>query len=227
VVRTGQQQAGAEHRTYRLRGAVVAWWAWVAFAVANLIYIGVGGTGRTALQAAVALAAITGIMFACVLWPKVTTSGDGLTVRNPLRDHWIAWGSVTSVDVAELVRVRWTDGRREKVLYSWALAGRRRRRSALPALRPGGVRARAAGPGREDSGTARGLPPSYGRMPEEARILLQQSTAQLMAAELDGLARQARERGAQPAPRLIRWAWQPLAAIGVPALALVLVIVIR
>ena len=47
-----------------------------------------------------------------------------------------------------------------------------------------------------------------------------------MAAQLDELAKEARERGAAAGPRVVRWAWQAILAIVGPAVVLVLVIVL-
>jgi hypothetical protein len=57
-------------------------------------------------------------------------------------------------------------------------------------------------------------------------MLAKQSAAQLMAAQLDQLARDARERGVAAGPRVVSWAWEAIAAIAAPAIALVLVVAV-
>jgi hypothetical protein len=47
-----------------------------------------------------------------------------------------------------------------------------------------------------------------------------------MAREIQGLAQKARERGAADGPIVASWAWSSLAAVLLPALALILVIAI-
>jgi hypothetical protein len=49
----------------------------------------------------------------------------------------------------------------------------------------------------------------------------------VMAREIQGMAAQARQRGAVGGQVVASWAWSAMAVILVPALALVLVIVIR
>ena len=64
-------------------------------------------------------------------------------------------------------------------------------------------------------------------MPAEAREVAKQRPAEVMAREIQGMAAKARQRGAVGGQVVASWAWSAMAAIGVPALALVLVIVIR
>jgi Bacterial PH domain len=199
---------------FRLPGAIVVWWIWVAFAAANLIDLAVAGRDHTGAVIAATLVLITGLVYACALRPRVVTDADGLTMQNPLRDHRVPWGTVTGVDLRESVQVHCAaqpGEKRDKILYSWALYAPRRARYA--SLRgAGGSRSRY-------SMTAA----SSSRLSPEAAQLQKQNSAQIMAKELDGLAKQARDRGAPGGPRVTSWAWRPLAAILIPALLLALV----
>ena len=47
-----------------------------------------------------------------------------------------------------------------------------------------------------------------------------------MAVQLDQLAREARERGTAAGPRVVSWAWTPIAAMVAPAIALTLVVAV-
>ena len=158
---------------------------------------------------------ITGLVYACALRPRVVTDSAAITVRNPLRDHRIPWGSVAAVDLRESVQVhcvREPGAKRGKIIYSWALYAHRRNRlrqqllaqgdrrrlprSALDVLRHDGRH------GREDREAERGRDHGH-------------------AAGRDGQGgtRAGRGRG----PRAARWSWQPALAIVAPAIALVLV----
>jgi len=203
-----------QSKVFRLPGAIVAWWAWVIFAAANLVDLAIQGRSHTAAEIAVSLAVITGLVYACALRPRIITDPGGITVMNPLRDHRVPWGSVTAVDLAESVRVHSTPEAgttREKVIHSWALYARRRNRLRAELVRQGRVRR-----------LPRSSVESYGHSATEA--IANQSTAQIMAVQLDQLARDARERGAAAGPRVVSWAWGPMAAIVVPAIALALVV---
>ncbi len=211
----GLPQPGMQ-KTFRLPGATVAWWAWLIFAVACLIDITISGRNHLAGEIAVTLVFITGLLYACALWPRVVTNSASITVRNPLRDHEIPWGSVAAVDLRESVQVhcvREPGAKRGKIIYSWALYAHRRNRLRQELMSQGGDRRRLP----------RSALTSYGTQ-DAAEKIQKQSAAQLMATQLDEMAKEARERGAAPGPRVVRWSWRPALAIVVPAIALVLVI---
>ena len=221
-VSSDQAVKSGQSKVFRLPGAIVAWWAWVIFAAANLIDLAIQGRSHTAAEIAVALAGITGVVYACALRPRVVADSGGITVMNPLRDHRVPWGSVTGVDLAESVRVHYapptspspfTGAAPVKVIHSWALYARRRNR----------LRSELIQQGRASRRLARSSPDSYGQ-PHSAETITKQSAAQLMATQLDQLARDARERGAAAGPRAVSWAWGAIGAIVVPAIALALVI---
>ncbi len=118
-------------RTFRLPAPVVIWWVWVVFAVANLIDLAFTGRDWYSVLVIAVLAVITGLMYAVALRPRVITDDQGITVLNPLRDHRVPWGAVSSVTVGESVQVRCARGPgsgREKVVHSWALYAPRRAR---------------------------------------------------------------------------------------------------
>jgi Bacterial PH domain len=210
--KTGQP---ADQKIFRLPGSVVFWWAWVIFAVACLVDIAFTGHNHTAAEIAVTVAFITGVIYACVLRPRVVTDADAITVQNPLRDHRIPWGSVTAVDLRESVQVHCAKepgAKRGKVIHSWALYAHRRQRLRQELLSHGNDRRRLP----------RSALTSYGQPSDTEQK--KPSAAQLMATQLDELAKQARERGAAAGPRVVTWPWPPGVAIVAPAIALVLVI---
>jgi Bacterial PH domain len=109
--------------------AVLAWWLWVAFALANWADLAVQGRDRFSLLVALGLLLITGVMYAVALRPRVIAADDGLMIVNPLRDHRIGWAAVSAIEPAELVRVRceWPAGKR--VIHAWAVHSSRRRQA--------------------------------------------------------------------------------------------------
>lgn len=208
--------AAGGQKMFRLPGAIVAWWAWLIFAAVCLADIVFTGRNHTAAEIAMTLIFITGLVYACALWPRVLTDAAAITVRNPLRDHRIPWGSVAAVDLRESVQVHCVKepgAKRGKVIHSWALYAQRRSRLRQELLAQGDRRR-----------LPRSALTSYGAPQDAAQKITKQSAAQLMATQLEEMAREARERGAAAGPRVVSWAWQPAVAIAAPALALVLVI---
>lgn len=203
-------------KVFRLPGAVVLWWVWVVFALVNLADLAIQGHDRTSVQIAIGLLAITGLVYACALRPRVITDADGIALLNPIRDCRVPWGLVSDIYLSESVQVHCSPGAaaKVKVLHSWALYSPRRSR----------LRAEVRGNRWERSPASR--PSGYGRMPAEAREAAKQTTVELMAREIQSMASQARERGAAGGAIVRSWAWSSLAAFGVPALTLALVIAI-
>jgi hypothetical protein len=205
-----------ERKVFRLPGSIVAWWAWVIFAVLCLGDIAFTGRNHTAAEIAVTVLTVTAVVYACALRPRVVADSSGITVQNPFRDHSIPWGSVTNVDLAESVRVhcaREPGAKRAKVVHSWALYSQRRQR----------LRAEMIGQGDRRRLPRSTVSSSYG---SQADAIAKQPAAEIMAKQLDELARDARNQGAPAGPRVVTWAWPPTVAIGVPAAALLLVVTV-
>jgi hypothetical protein len=206
--------AQGTRKIFRLPGPVMLWWGWVVFLVANLVDLAIQGHDRTSLQIAVGLFAVTGVVYACALRPRVITNADGITMLNPLRDYRIPWGRVSGVSLGESVQVRCSPGTTAsgKVLHSWALYAPRRSR----------LKAEIRGSRWDRNAASR--PGGYGRLPSEAREVMKQTPVELMAREIESLASQARERGADGGQVVASWAWWSIAAFLVPALTLALLI---
>jgi hypothetical protein len=186
--------------------------------LANLVDLAFTGRDWYSILVIAVLAVITGMVYGLAFRPRVIADDDGITVQNPLRDHRVPWGSINSVVVGESVQVRCSRGPGsddEKVLHSWALYAPRR------------VRAKSGPTGGRRSVFAAAAPPSYAKLPKEAQELLRKSPADQIAAELDLQARQARQRGALAGQRVGSWPWHALAAVLVPAAALVIVLLAR
>jgi hypothetical protein len=205
-------------RIFRLPAPVVVWWVWVVFVAVNVIDLAFTGRDWYSVLVIAVLAVITGLTYVMALRPRVITDEHGITVQNPLRDHWVPWGNVSSVTVGESVLVRCApgpDSDREKVVHSWALSAPRR------------ARVKKDFPGRRQFRFAAPEPPSYAKLPRDAQEMLKQSQAEQIAAELDLQARLARERGAVPGERVGSWPWNAFAAVLIPAAALVIVLLVH
>ncbi len=209
-----RQDLLSERQVYRTAGSRVAWWAWTAFAAVLLVTLAIGHHTHAALVTALVVVAITGIMYACSLRPRIVADPAGVTVLNPLREHVLPWSAVTQVDLKHNVRVHYRGPAGGAIVHSWAVqsSGRSRTRQEL--------RARRA--------ARRGLAPApgYGRLPDAAHAALAGSAAEFIARQLDERARAQRTAGAPdppPAGPEVRWSWGPIAAMVVPLLILVAV----
>ena len=131
VGRKKRAEATGGPQVFRSPTAVIVWWVWVLFAVANLIDLAVQGRDRLSLVAAAILVLVTGIAYVTAQRPRVIADSAGITIVNPLRDHHIGWAGVTQVDLADLLRVHARRGPDDtKVIYSWAVHYSRRRKAA-------------------------------------------------------------------------------------------------
>jgi hypothetical protein len=198
----------ARPEVFRRTGPVVVWWVWLAFALFNVVDLAIQGSGHFAAVVTAVLVAVTGVVYACALRPRVIASGAGLAVKNPVRDHRIPWGAVEAVDVGDWVRVRCAPApgaASGTTIDCWALfAPARYRRKAG---RTAQTRAFAAGP----------------KVSDEARSLMSMTAVQAMAREMDERAQRERAAGAAGGAPAASWAWPSLAAMILPALALIVV----
>ena len=131
VGRKKRAEATGGPQVFRSPTAILVWWVWVLFAVANLIDLAVQGRDRLSLVAAAILVLATGIAYVTAQRPRVIADSAGVTIVNPLRDHHIGWAGVTKVDLADLLRVHCRRGPDDtKIIYSWAVHYSRRRKAA-------------------------------------------------------------------------------------------------
>jgi hypothetical protein len=220
---------------FRLVPPLVIWWVWVAFAVANLADFAIQGTpsARFTIVVAAILVTVTGLAYALALRPKVIAGETGITVVNPFRDHQIPWGTIQAVDTGDWVRVHYApaggapggqarSSASARTVYCWALyvSARAKRRSGRVAPRP-----RRAGLFAAPAGLGEG--PGYdgqSRLPEEARYLASLPVSKAIAVRLDTRAGKDRARTAEAGAGQVtaRWAWPAVAAVLLPALALLI-----
>lgn len=198
---------------YRLRTPVVVWWVWLAFVVINAIDLAIQWHHRTAFVYGAVLALGTGVAYACALRPRLIADETGITVLNPLRDCTVPWGAIRAVDVGEAVQVHYSlpDGT-EKVFPSWALF------SSSRAQLKADMRAR------RHAADLTKLSPSYSRLPSEAKDTMARTETQLIATQLDERAEHARDEGAAPGQPTVAWAWPSVAAVAVPCIVLIIML---
>jgi hypothetical protein len=179
---------------------------------------------------------VTGFAYALALRPRVVADQAGITIVNPFRDHHVPWAVIQGVDTGDWVKVHHTrDGSPVtavdvpgKAIECWALylSARIKRKEARPGppSARSGVFGRIGRLGEQESD-------GMSRMPAEARYLASLPPARAIAATLDTRAAKERARARQASsaqddpgrsPVTARWAWFPLAAIAVPALALLI-----
>jgi hypothetical protein len=209
--------------TYRLAPPVVLWWVWLAFVAANVADWAVQGTSaRLALTVGAIMLAVTGAVYALALRPRVVADEEGIAVLNPFRDHWVPWTAVRDVDTAEWVLVRAAGAAGDKTICCWALyvSARSRRAGNAPprkSLAMSRLRGVATEPGT-------GISP---RLPQQAQYLASLPPARAIAARLGSRAEKARARGGSAgAMATVSWAWFPIAAVAMPAVALAIVLLV-
>ena len=161
-------------RVYRLTGPQVVWWAWLVLAVVSLGDLVIQGHDYISLKFAFGLLTVTGLVYACTLWPRVIADDNGVTVQNPFRSFTIPWGAVRGIFLADSVEIQCARGqqRKDKTVYSWALSSARR------------GRARAKLHGWQMEQGKRNRPASYGQLPGQAKDLLKMTQTEVMAREM-------------------------------------------
>lgn len=201
---------------YRSPVAPLVWWIWAAFALANLIDLAVQGRDHFALVVAAILILVTGVAYVAAFRPRVLADDAGITIRNPLRDHHVPWGCVQDVELRDSLEVRCTpqDGEQKtKTLYAWAVHSSRR----------GRIKAEAR---MRRSAKSTQQPPSYGRLPAEARAALTKTDSENIAVALGERATRARAAGATGGRRTAGWDLPAIAALVLPALLLLVVLLV-
>lgn len=171
-------------RMYRLATPQVVWWAWVALAVISLGDLLIQGHDYLSVKFALGLLTVTGLVYACTLWPRVIAGDDGLTVQNPFRKFVIPWGAVRGIFLADSVEIQCARDaqKKDKTVYSWALSSARR----------GRARARLHGWQWEQGKRSR--PDRYGQLPGQAKELVKMTQTEVIAREMAKLSEEAKAR---------------------------------
>jgi len=209
---SSQQDLAGSPEVFRSPGSLILSWVWVVIAIIALIDLAVQARDHSAVVMAVLVVAITGAVYACALRPRIVADARGITVENPLRDHRVPWGAVERVDAVNAVGVHCVaapGAAKGKVVHSWAV------QSSPRSAQKAQFRARRA---------RAGQPAGYGAYPAEAQEALRRTFAESTAHQLNERARRERAAGAVGGQPERRWAWAPIAAIVVPLVALIVVV---
>jgi hypothetical protein len=216
-------------KTYRLSTPLVLWWVWLAVAVFSLGDLLIQGHNRSAVTPALIIVLITGVVYACALRPRLIADRDAVTVLNPLRVYRVPWGAIKGVYLGDSVELECARPapKGSKTLYSWAIYSSRRSRQRSKQKQAGmnrwGMR-QGYGFGRVPRTSYDGRTPGYGRMPAEGQAVQDKGMAEHIAADLGRLSEKARQNGASEGVVSGSWAWQPLAAILIPAAVLAITV---
>lgn len=197
---------------YRSVLALVVWWVWVVFAAANVVDLAIQGHNHFSLVVVAALILITGIAYVSAFRPKVLADDDGMTIRNPLRDHRVPWSCVEDLDLGDslLVRCSWEDGEpRRKKLYAWAVHSPRRSR----------IKAEMRG-GRSLWGVDR-QPQSVSKLPPDAKAAVSKTDAEQIVDSLR--ARAARSNPPATGKPVSGWHLLSVAVLVIPAVLVIIV----
>ncbi len=209
--RARQASPDGSREVFRLTAPVVIWWIWLVFAVANVIDLGVEAQPRFAAVVSVVLLTITGVAYACAFRPRVVADEAGLSVVNPVRQWRMPWGAIRQIEVRDWVRIQYTrapGGDATKAIECWALFATARVKRNYSR--------RAHDRITQAADTA--------RMPDEARRLMSLPAVVIIARQLERRAGQAQAHGATDERLVTSWAWPSIAAMLLPALALLIVL---
>ncbi|MGD0704843.1 MAG: PH domain-containing protein [Trebonia sp.] len=221
------KQADPDGRqVFRSPAATAIWWLWTLFAVANLIDLAVQGRDHLSAVAACTLLLITGIVYVAAKRPRIIADADGVTIVNPLREHWAGWPAVVGFDSTELMRMRcsWLaeDGTKSQLrgFYAWAAHSSRRRRVAAE------LRTQRQAKGRGSRiGTGFGGAAPRDDAPPPAPLGLD---VDIVVATLGERAEQTKLDApeARPLPPVSTWNLPAIAAVLAPALLLAIVAIL-
>lgn len=161
-------------RIFRMTPPLVIWWCWVGIVVFSAADLLIQGHRLVPLDFAFGGLAVSGLVFACTAWPRVIADEAGIRVFNPFRVFTIPWAAVRGIYLADSVEVQCArrPPKRDKTVYSWALASPRR------------ARARAQLRAWQWDQGKRSRPAGYSRLPQSAQSLVKMTTAEIMAREL-------------------------------------------
>lgn len=92
-------------QVFRSTFAMIVGWVWMAFAAFNVVDLAVRYSGQTSMVAAAVLGVLTALVFVTCLRPAVILSEEGVLVRNPLRNAFVAWRDVDEVTVSHSITI--------------------------------------------------------------------------------------------------------------------------
>jgi hypothetical protein len=228
-------------QVHRSNVARVGAWAVIVFVVANLVDIAVQGGGMSSVVATAALLLAAGLAYVVGLRPSIVADETGIVVHNPLRDVIVPWGAVDSITSGDAIRIHCA-GEEDRAYRSFILQSSPRSRAKADGRASKDARRRVGDRGRLPDDIAKAV---AGRTP--ADYVVEQLSERHTTYELDRATaeRKAAARataaladgtsgGASPEPESdepvptasITWSLPALLALGVPALAVVVTVLI-
>jgi Bacterial PH domain len=200
---------------YRSPVAPLIWWVWVAFAVANLADLAAQGRNHFAAVIATILILVTGVFYIAAFRPRVLADDEGMTIKNPFRNHRIPWNCVREVALGDSLEVScaWQDtgGEQRKRVFGWAVHSPRR------------SRLKAEMRARRQQRTAERQSPAFGKLPQDVKDAMSKTDAEHIVSTLENRAARARSVAEPTSGPVASWHWLSVAALVLPAL-LVLVV---
>ncbi|NYI97669.1 PH domain-containing protein [Streptomonospora nanhaiensis] len=184
-------------------------WVWIGVVVLLMADLVLNGSGRSSLIAGAVLLVTAGGAYTLWLRPRVVPTDEGVRLVNPLRDTFVPWSAFTWADVTDVLRVH----AGEAVFRSWPLRETRRSR-----VRENLLRARDGGPVPDDDA---GQDPRAMRPVDLAARRLRQEAERRKAAPAP-----ASGGGSAEARPVTVWAPDALAALGIPLVLLLAVLVL-
>jgi hypothetical protein len=182
-------------RIFRPEAARFFGWAWIVFAVANLTDIAWRGRDLESLVAATAMFLGSGIAYTAALRPRIVADEAGVGLHNLLRDVRVPWRGVERVEGGDAVYVH-SGGR---AFRAFVMQSSPRARARLAA------RAR-----REDANVPDAV----------AQHLKDRTQTDFVVEQLRDMAHEhARSEDTGPAEATVTWAWPPIIALILPAVA--------
>src|ERR1700753_133895 len=216
-------EARGEREMFRRNAPVVIFYIGLVFAAFNVVDLALQAKPRFALEVSLVVLIITGVAYACGLRPRVIADDRGLTVINPIREGHLPWSSLRAVTVRDWVR--FTCAGRSRPVESWALF----------------ATARVKRNSRERAKTYVSRTPAIQRFSDETQQLMTKPEVFMIANRIEARLRTqeaaakraqkaAATAGAAPASDesavTARWAWLSIAAVVVPAVALVITLLV-
>jgi hypothetical protein len=124
-----------EPKTFRSVTALIVFWVVILFVVGNLVDLAVQGRDHMSLVAAGILVMGAGVAYVAGWRPRVVAAADGITIKNPVRDHHVPWLDVEKVDLADQLRVhcRASGTQPARKISAWSVHYSRRKAFAADA----------------------------------------------------------------------------------------------
>ena len=210
--------------TNRSTGGRVAAYAWLVFAALNLLDLAFGITGNasyslTTLGIAMLLLFGCGVAYVVGLRPAIIGDDDGVVLRNPLRDVRVPWAAVRRIEGTHALTVRFTaeDGT-EQTSRAWVHQTSPRAQAKAEAR---ARKERDKGPDVDLRGRT---PAAFAA--QQLNEIRDRRRPKSRSGAPDKAAAAKAEAEAEAAHGTVAWSLPAVAALVVPALAVVVIVIV-